>query len=83
MGNCCAQAYDGGANVAGLLHGVAARLSKEEPAVLYAHRLHLCLQEVSRQCASIQSAMDTCQNVSKLVLYSAPHQLFWTLLKEI
>uniref|UniRef100_H3AGW7 DUF4371 domain-containing protein n=1 Tax=Latimeria chalumnae TaxID=7897 RepID=H3AGW7_LATCH len=72
---CWGQAYDSAGNMAGKLHGLAARIRELEPAALYvhcfAHYLNLCLQDSTRQCMMIRNALDICMAIKKLVHYSA------------
>ena len=53
LSSCREQTYDGVANMAGHLSGVAARIQQEEPKALFvhcfAHSVNLCLQECERQ----------------------------------
>uniref|UniRef100_H3A4M8 DUF4371 domain-containing protein n=1 Tax=Latimeria chalumnae TaxID=7897 RepID=H3A4M8_LATCH len=61
------QDYDGAGNMAGI--------RELERAALYvhcfAHCLNLCLQDSTRQCIIIRSALDICMDIEKLVRYSA------------
>nr|XP_014341624.1 PREDICTED: zinc finger MYM-type protein 1-like [Latimeria chalumnae] len=72
---CRGRVYDGAGNMAGKLHGLAARIQELELAALYvhcfAHCLNLCLQDSTRQCITIRNALDICMDIEKLVRYSA------------
>ena len=62
ISQCRGQAYDGAANMAGHLSGVAARIKTEQPAALFvyylAHSLNLYLQDVSQISTHIHKALD-------------------------
>ena len=49
---CCGSAYDGAANMASHLNGVAAQIKRDEPRALFvhclAHSVNLCKNPVSR-----------------------------------
>ncbi|XP_028418302.1 zinc finger MYM-type protein 1-like [Dendronephthya gigantea] len=57
LSQCRGQAYDGAANMAGCISGVAKRLQEDEPSALFvhclAHNLNLCLQDCGRQCDAV------------------------------
>ena len=58
LSSCRGQAYDGAANMAGHLNGVAAKILAEEPKAIFvhclAHSVNLCLQECKRQSKVIR-----------------------------
>ena len=59
--SCRGQAYDGAANMAGHLNGVAAQIKRDEPRALFvhclAHSVNLCLQECARQSKPVSDAL--------------------------
>ena len=69
--NCRGQAYDGAANMAGKIKGVAARLQRENPAALHVHCLahctNLALQEASRRCRMVRDALDVTNELTSMV----------------
>ena len=58
ISNCQGQAYDGAANMAGHLNGVAAKIQQDEPRTHFvhcvAHMLNLCLQQSGKQSKPIR-----------------------------
>ena len=77
ISQCRGQAYDGAANMAGHLNGVAARVKAEQPAALFvhclAHNLNLCLQDVSRMSTQINEALNVVNELVKFVKLSPKH----------
>ena len=67
-------AYDGAANMAGHLSGVAARIQQEEPKALFvhcfAHSVNLCLQECGRQSKVIRDALSLVNEVCNFIRLS-------------
>ena len=68
---CHGQAYDGAANMAGHLSGVATRLQAEEPRMLFihcmGHCLNLCLQDCARNCCCVKDALDFTTELASLI----------------
>ena len=58
----------------GHLHSVGAQILASEPTAIevdcYAHCLHLCLQDVTRNCQPIKGALDIAVEISQLIIYS-------------
>ena len=58
---CRGQAYDGAANMAVRLNGVAIRLQTEQHSILFvhcmAHCLNLCLQDCAHNCSCVRTAL--------------------------
>ena len=71
---CRGQAYDGAANMAGHLNGLAVHLQSEEHRMLHvhcmAHCLNLCLQDCSRNCCCIRDALDLTSELNSLICAS-------------
>ena len=85
---CRGQAYDGAANMAGHLNGVAAHIKAEQPAALFVHclayNLNLCLQDVSRISTQVNEALDLVNELVKFVKLSPKrHHLFETIKLQI
>ena len=61
LSSCRGQAYDGAANMAGYLNGVAVKIQSEEPSALFVHCLghsvNLCLQECGKIAKCIRDAI--------------------------
>lgn len=53
ISNCCGQAYDGAANMAGHLNGVAIRIQENEPKAIFIH----CLGHSINLFTRLQSEM--------------------------
>ena len=74
LSSCRGQAYDGAANMAGHLSGVAARIQQEEPKALFvhcfAHSVNLCLQECGRQLKVIRDALSLVNEVCNFIRLS-------------
>ena len=75
---CHGQAYDGAANMAGHLSGVATHLQAEEPRMLFvhcmAHCLNLFLQDCARNCCCVRDALDLTTELASLI-HASPKRL--------
>ncbi|XP_028419289.1 zinc finger MYM-type protein 1-like [Dendronephthya gigantea] len=71
LSQCRGQAYDGAANMAGCISGVAKRLQEDEPSALFvhclAHNLNLCLQDCGRQCDAVKEALNLTSGVATII----------------
>ena len=78
LSSCRGQAYDGAANMAGHLRGVAARIQAEEPKALFvhclAHSVNLCLQECGRQSKVIRDGLSLVNEICNFIK-SSPKRL--------
>ena len=78
LAQCRGQAYDGAANMAGHISGLATRLKAEEHRMLHvhcmAHCLNLCLQDCSRNCSCVRDALDLTSELSSLI-HASPKRL--------
>lgn len=58
LSQCHGQAYDAASSMSGNLRGLAARITKDVPTVIFvhffAHCTNLCLQSVARQYVSVR-----------------------------
>ena len=86
LGQCRGQTYDGAANMAGHISGVADRLSKDEPRALYvhcmAHSLNLCLQDCARKCHVVRDALHLVSELCNLIRASPKRLASFTVLKD-
>ena len=84
LAGCYSQAYDGAANMAGHLNGVAAHVQQTEPKAIFihclAHSLNLCLQECAKQSKPIRDALALVNELHNLIKLS-PKRL--SLFKQI
>ena len=68
---CRGQAYDGAANMAGHINGVAAKIAAIEPKAIYvhclAHSINLCLQECAKQSRPIRDALALVNELHNLI----------------
>ena len=82
--NCRAQCYDGASNMVGARSGVATLIQKEEPRAILAHchghSLQLAVSDTVKQIKPMSDALDTTNEISKLLKYSPKHD---TLLEKI
>ena len=71
LAQCRGQAYDGAANMAGSIKGVAKCIQNEQPSALFvhclAHNLNLCLQDCSRQCSTVRNALSLTSGVATII----------------
>ena len=71
LAQCRGQAYDGAANMMGHIQGVATQLQTEENSAIavhcFAHCLNLCLQDATKKCKLIRSALDIVLEICKLI----------------
>ena len=78
ISQCQGQAYDGAANMAGHLTGVATRLQQEQKSALFvhcvAHSLNLCLQDCGKRCACVREAFGLASELSSIV-HASPKRL--------
>ena len=74
LSSCRGQAYNGTANMAGHLNGVAALFEKEEPKALFvhcmAHSINLCLQECGKQAKVIRDSLSLVQELGNFITMS-------------
>ena len=86
LSQCRGQCYDGAANMAGHLNGVATRLLEEEPRALFvhclAHALNLCLQDCGSQCNIVRDALHLTSEISNMIRASPKRLSSFTLLKD-
>ena len=72
------QCYDGGANMAGVNHGVQAIIKKRQPKAIFAHcanlHLDLALQETVREVKSIEKSLSLVRETVNLIKESAKRQ---------
>ena len=84
LAGCYGQAYDGAANMAGHLNGVAAQVQQTEPKAIFihclVHSLNLCLQECAKQSKPIRDALALVNELHNLIKLS-PKRL--ALIKQI
>ena len=75
LNDCRGQGYDGASNMSGRLSRVRARISAEYPKALYihcfCHSLNLAVQDCSRRIPLMRNTLDTIQELSNLIEYSA------------
>ena len=78
LSSCRGQAYDGAANMAGHLNGVAAKILAEEPKAIFvhclAHSVNLCLQECGRQSKVIRDGLSLVNEICNFIR-SSPKRL--------
>lgn len=71
---CRGQAYDGASNTSGIRSGVQALVKRQESRALYvhcfAHRLNLCVHDVSKQIDLVCNVMDLVYNLVQLIKFS-------------
>lgn len=86
LSQCRGQAYDGAANMAGHVSGVAARIKSEQPSALHvhclAHCLNLCLQDASRTCTIVRDTLDIVTELAKLIRNSAKRSSLFESIKS-
>jgi len=72
---CRGQAYDSASNMQGYRKGVA----RESPSALsvhcFAHKLNLCLQDVSKQLVFLRDALEVVREIAKLIKFSPEKEL--------
>ena len=68
------QCYGGSSNMCGLRKGVATQLQADEPRAIYTHcyghSLNLAASDTITRCHVIKTALETTQEISKLIKYS-------------
>lgn len=73
IANCIGQAYNGAVNMSGVRNGVQALMKKEADHGLYfhcfAHRLYLCVQDVTRKGQLLQNCMDFIFQLVQLIRF--------------
>ena len=71
ISQCRGQAYDGAANMAGHLTGVATHLQQEQKSALFehcvAHSLNLCLEDCGKRCACVREALGLASELSSII----------------
>jgi hypothetical protein len=74
LSGCCGQAYDGAANMAGHINGVAKQIQLEEPKAIFvhcfAHSVNLCLQECGRRSRPIRDALSLVNEIHNFITLS-------------
>ena len=80
------QCYDGAATMAGAKTGVATRLCAVEPRAVfthcYGHSLNLACCDAIKRCKLMQDAMDTTNEVTKLIKRSPAREAIFKRLRE-
>ncbi|XP_003392082.2 PREDICTED: zinc finger MYM-type protein 1-like [Amphimedon queenslandica] len=78
--NCRAQCFDGASNMIGARSGVATLVQKEEPRAIlvhcYGHSLQLAVCDTVKQIRIMSDALDTTNEISKLLKYSPKRDTF-------
>ena len=78
LSSCRGQAYDGAANMARHLNGLAAKILAEEPKAIFvhclAHSVNLCLQECGRQSKVIRDGLSLVNEICNFIR-SSPKRL--------
>ena len=86
LSSCCGQAYDGAANMAGHLNGVAIKIKREEPKALFvhclAHSVNLCLQECGRKCRAVSDALNLVGEMYAFIQHSPKRLAIFNNLKS-
>ena len=84
--NCRGQCYDGASNMVGIRSGVATMILKEEPRAIlthcYGHSLQLAVCDTVKQIKVMQDALDTTNEISKLLKYSPKRDTLFAKLKN-
>lgn len=86
--NCRAQCFDGASNMIDARSGVATLIQKEEPRAIlvhcYGHSLQLAVCDTVKQIRIMSDALDTTNEISKLLKYSPKRDtLFEKIKKEL
>lgn len=86
--NCRSQCFDGTSNMVGIRSGVATLICKEEPRAIlvhcYGHSLQLAVGDTVKEIKTMSDALDTTNEISKLLKYSPKRDtLFEKLKKEL
>ena len=72
--NCRGQCFNGANNMVGIWSGVATLIWKEEPRAIlidcYGHSLQLAVSDTVKQMKTMLDALDTINEISKLLKYS-------------
>ena len=86
LSQCRGQTYDGAANMAGHLNGLAVRFQSEEHRMLHvhcmAHCLNLCLQDCSCTCCCVRDALDLTSELNTLIRASPKRLALFQQLKN-
>ena len=86
ISSCRGQAYDGAANIAGHLSGVAARI-QDEPKPIFVlclgHSINLCLQDYSQKCKVVRDALSIATELHNLINLSPKRLNLLNQLKEL
>ena len=71
LSSCRGHPYEGAANMAGHLNGVAAKILAEEPKAIFvhclAHSVNLCLQECGRQSKVIRDGLSLVNEICNFI----------------
>ena len=82
---CRGQAYDGAANMAGRLSGVAMRLQSEQNSILFvhcmAHCLNLCLQDCAHNCSCVRTTLGVTSDLANFIRASPKRLTLFNKLK--
>ena len=84
--NCRGRCYDGASNMVGIRSGVATMILKEEPRAIlthcYGHFLQLAVCDTVKQIIVMQDALDTINEITKLLKYSPKRDTLFAKLKN-
>lgn len=84
--NCRGQCYDGASNMVGIRSGVATLIKNEEPRATlvhcYGHSLQLAVSDTVKQIKTMSDALDTTNEISKLLKYSPKRDTLFHKLKQ-
>ena len=82
--NCQGQCYDGANNMVGSKSGVVTQIPKRNRAILthcYGHLLQLAVGDMVREVRNLRDALDTTNEISKLMEYSPKRDRMFEKLK--
>jgi Domain of unknown function (DUF4371)/hAT family C-terminal dimerisation region len=86
ISRCRGQCYDGASNMTGAKKGVSTQFQVEEPRALlthcYGHSLQLAACDTIKQIKILQDALDTTNEISKLIKYSPKRDRMLEKLKD-
>ena len=86
LDNCRGQAYDGAANMMGHLRGVGTQIESKYPLAIkvhcFAHCLNLCLQEASKNCLPIRTALNVITDLSQFIRNSPKRSVLFQKWKQ-
>lgn len=84
--NCRAQCFDGASNMVGARSGVATLIQREEPRAIlvhcYGHSLQLAVSDTVKKIKTMADALDTTNEISKLIKYSPKRDTLFEKLKQ-